>query len=182
MPPPSYREDDPTTYPPLSQLDSTLPIERRMIWPHLLVLSARIALYGTLAHRDEGLYERRLAAARDAVAILKQIQHDDANYHEVAMAVSALVEASLECCYRTDASFMFFCSPAGSTCPRHCCGISNACARLGSRSRLLQSSRKKPMRQHKRCDVFVTCLPPLVSLFHQNAIRIVDTNGFRLNS
>jgi hypothetical protein len=88
MPPLSYREDDPSTYPPLSQLDSTLPIERRMIWPHLLVLSARITLYGTLAHRDEGLYEGRLAAARDAVAILRQIQHDDANYHEVAMAVS----------------------------------------------------------------------------------------------
>lgn len=88
MPPLSYREDEPTTCLPLSQLDNSLHIEPRMVWPHLLVLSARVALYSTLAHRDEGVYERRLTAARNAVAILRQIQHDDANDHEVAMAVS----------------------------------------------------------------------------------------------
>lgn len=77
-----------------------------MIWPHLLLHSARIALCNTVLdrfdkrkadaeyrmteHEDE-VYERRLKSARDAVGILREIQHYDANYHEVAIAVSCFL-------------------------------------------------------------------------------------------
>ena len=137
-----------------------------MIWPHLLILSARITLYGTLAHRDEGLYERRLAAARNAVVILRQIQHDDANYHEVAMAVSAF-DSLGRCCLRTSAgantTITFLRSRAGSMYQKPYCGTLNDCAWLGIRRQLLQYSKKKPMRQHKRCDAYAIYLPILVS-------------------
>jgi hypothetical protein len=138
----------------------------RMVWPHLLVLSARIALYSTLAHCDEGLYERRLAAARNAIVILRQIQHDDANYHEVAMAVSVF-DGLERCCLRTstgaNTTIMFLRSRAGSMYQKPYCDTLNGCVWPGNRHQLLQYSKKKPMRQHKRCDAYVIYLPIVVS-------------------
>lgn len=113
MPPISYREDDPSTFSsPLSHMDTTAPLETRMVFPHLTLLSAKIALYTTLAERDEGVYEKRLMAARDAVGILKKIQHYDANYHEVSMAVStyylAFFELGKTVCLMSTSLFPFF--------------------------------------------------------------------------
>ncbi|KAF8319365.1 hypothetical protein DL93DRAFT_2153382 [Clavulina sp. PMI_390] len=87
MPPLSYREDDPSTFSSaLAHLDESSPIETRMVFPQLLLLSAKIALYSTVADRDETVYEKRVKTARESVGVLKLIQHYDANYHEVAIA------------------------------------------------------------------------------------------------
>lgn len=84
MPPLSYREDEL----PRRSFAEDGDIAPKMIWPHLLIYTARTVLYSTTANQNEEVYQKRLKAAEDASALLRKTRDLDANFHEVAMAVS----------------------------------------------------------------------------------------------